>query len=420
MNTKISAVLTLALAALPAPGRAQSSDFDFSKQLGGARLLIQQEKQLNRPGFVKITQETGPKDPILLAQAPLLNLIKKVEPSTVFLVVAESTASSRGAISDVKGKTALCSGFFVDAKPYSSRVGLIATNSHCVEMKKVGDEIQIGLYDGNDNRPKMLKGRVLAYGDSSAAKDVAFVELQDLSQDRPPLPLWSKLDVGEEVVAIGNPLGFTFSVSRGIVSALDRDHIDSQFVLSADQTDAAVNPGNSGGPLFNMWGSVVGINAMIASESGGFEGISFTVPARFVGMAIRQFARTGDLKMGSLQVTLGPDKDAKKLTIAKVVAGGPAARANVLANDEVVRIDDVALDSMDPEDATREVVAHVKYMSPGETTQLVVRRDGALLTIPVTLGEPVKPEPERPQWAPIPKPAPKPRKPEPKKSSYDL
>jgi serine protease Do len=420
MKMKISALLAvvLALAAATATARAQSSDADFSAQLGGARGLIQNEKQLGARGVVKTTQETGPNDPLLLMQSPLINLIKKVEPSTVFLVIEVSSSSARGAASAGKGGTALCSGFFVDPKPYSNRIGIIATNSHCVEMKTVGDDIMVGLYDGNDNRPKMLKGRVLAYGDSSAAKDVAFVELQDLSQSRRPLPLWSKLDVGEQVVAIGNPLGFTFTVSAGIVSALDRDRVESQFVLSADQTDVPVNPGNSGGPLFNMWGSVVGINAMIASQSGGFEGISFTVPARWVGEALKQYARTGDLKMGSLQILLGPDKDTKKLSVQKVTAGGPADNAHVLAKDELVSIDGIDLSSMDPEDAMTELVGHVKYMSPGETTTLVVRRDGAEQTIRVVLG---KPAPIRPAWAPIPKPAPKSApKADPKKSSYFL
>jgi S1-C subfamily serine protease len=416
MKMNKTAAWTVVLAAAPALALAQASDADFSAQIGRAHQLIQQEQRLGTPGVQKTTQETGPKDPILLAQSPLINLIKKVEPSTVFLMVSMSASAPHGAASAEKGKTALCSGFFVEARPYSNRLGMIATNSHCVEMKAVGDEIQIGLYDGNDNRPKMLKGRVLAYGDSGAAKDVAFVELQDQNQNRPALPLWNKLDVGEQVVAIGNPRGFAFSVSHGIVSALDRDHVESQFVLSADQTDAAVNPGNSGGPLFNMWGSVVGINAMIVSESGGFEGISFTVPARYVAEGIKQYTRTGDLKIGSLQIMFGPDKDTKKLTIQKVVKGGPAASANVLAKDELVRIDGVDLEAMDPADAMTEVVGHVKYMSPGEVAHLVVRRGGQLLDFDVTLGVPVKPAPDRPAWAPLEKPDPKAA---PKKSGFE-
>jgi len=274
-----NAALGLALAALPAFALGQSSDEEFGAQLGRARSLIQEHAAVTRSNFHRTTQETGPNDPLLLRQSPLINLIKKVEPSVVFLVVdvAPKDAAKKGATAGPqnpqpdapdKSPKALCTGFFVDSsKLLSGKPTVIATNSHCVEMRSVGDEIQVGLYAGNDNRPQMTKGKILAYGSSANAKDIAFVELLDATQNRRGLPLWEKLDVGEEVVAIGNPLGFTFSASHGIVSALDRDHVESQFVLSADQTDAAVNPGNSGGPLFNLWGSVVGVNAMIASRS---------------------------------------------------------------------------------------------------------------------------------------------------------
>jgi S1-C subfamily serine protease len=397
MNPIESAVLALALAA--APARAQFGDADFSGQLGRAGALIRQEKALRR-GFVLATQESGPNDPLLLMQAPLIALIKKVEPSTVFLRISGSTSPADGAGAAPKDRAQICSGFFVDGAPYLRRAGLIATNSHCVERKAVGDEILIGLYAGSADRPRMVKGRVLAYGSSRAAKDVAFVELQDQSLNRPPLPLWDKLDVGEEVVAIGAPRGLTFTVTRGIVSALDRERVESQFVLSSDQTDAAVNPGNSGGPLFNMWGSVVGVNTMLLSSANGSEGLNFTVPARYVAMALRQYARTGDLKPGSLQLTAAPDEDAKKLLVLKVRPGGPAAGAGVLVGDELVRVDDVDLAALDPADAMREFLGRVKYTSPGEFVSLVVRRDGRLVAISVAVGEPAASESS-------PKPAPK-------------
>ncbi|MCR4295489.1 MAG: trypsin-like peptidase domain-containing protein, partial [Elusimicrobia bacterium] len=310
--------LPLALAlTFAVPASAASSDSDFAASLGSIGESLIGRAKAHQGYFKKMTQESGPNDPILLAQKPLLDMIKKVEPSVVFLVMP-------GADPDKPGG-GICTGFFTDALKELGRPSIITTNAHCVEKLAVGAEVQVGLYTGNDNRPKMAKGKVLAYGSSSAAKDIAFVELVDKSLDRRPLPLWSKLDRGEQVVAIGNPLGMTFSVSRGIVSALERSRLSSSFVLEMNQSDVAVNPGNSGGPLFNMWGSVVGINTMIASQSGGFEGISLSVPSSYITLAMKQYKRTGNLKPGAMQVEISPSTETLKLTIRKVVPGGPAA-----------------------------------------------------------------------------------------------
>ncbi|MBI3565931.1 MAG: trypsin-like peptidase domain-containing protein [Elusimicrobia bacterium] len=421
--------LLLALAAAlgaATPARAQSGDEAFSAAFGAIRRAVLNESRSYRSDrgmFRLATQETGPNDPLLLAQKPMIDLIKRVEPSVVFLVMDIPAAAEHGAMAapapmpipatpKKKGGQAICTGFFVDGSKWIDRKGLIATNSHCVEKLAVGAEISVGLYDGNDNRPKMTKGKVLAYGDSASAKDIALVELADHALDRRPLPLWWKLDVGEQVVAIGNPLGLTFSVSKGIISALERDNLHGQFVLDANQSDVAVNPGNSGGPLFNMWGSVVGINSMIASQSGGFEGISMSLPANYIAEAIKQYARTGDLKAGALQIVMGPDEGGKKLVVASVVADGPAAAAGLAAKDELVSLDGIDLTGLEPAAALKTVLAHLKYMSPGEKTKLVVSRAGQKVAMEATLGVPKAPEPPRPEWAPIP--------PKPKKSGFGV
>ena len=393
------------------PALAASSDDDFASALGALHNAVagQTAAAKSNPLFRKVTQEKGPNDPLLLMQAPLINLVKNVEPSVVYLVMDFDAAPDPDADPDAKPDPkkkqkkgeATCTGFFVDSQKYLARK-VIATNAHCVEKLKVGDELGIGLFAGNDDRPKMTKGKVLAYGNSANGKDVAFVELNDASLNRPALPLWSKLDVGEQVVAIGNPLGFTFSVSRGIVSAIGRDHASSQFI-TATQSDVAVNPGNSGGPLFNMWGSVVGINASIVSNSGGFEGISFSVPADDVVEALKQYARTGNLKIGAMQITVGVDSTTNHYEIRTVTPDGPAAAAHIQPNDQVVRIDGIDLAGLEPFAAQKAFLTHVKYMSPGEKTVIVVRRGGREITLPVTLGEPKAPEAPRPEWAPIPK-----------------
>ena len=415
----LAAALALA-AALPA--RAASSDDDYAAALGSIRkAMVTDVAAMRKQNLFRLaTQETGPNDPLLLMQKPLIDLVKKVEPSVVFLMMELPEASAQGlpktaapapgAPKKKHGSSALCTGFFVDAAPYLGRGGIIATNAHCVEKMGVGAEITVGLYDNNDNRPKMTKGKVLAYGNSDSAKDLAFVELTDPSLNRRGLPLWWKLDVGEQVVAIGNPLGMTFSVTKGIISALDRDTLEGHFILEGNQSDVAVNPGNSGGPLFNMWGSVVGINTMIASQSGGFEGISVSVPANYVAEGLKQYARTGNLKIGSLQVALGASEAGGKLAFQSVAAGGPAAAAQLKEKDELLRVDGVDVAGMPLERGVKSVVAHVKYMSPGEIVNLVIRRDGREMNVAVTLGEPPPPVEPRPEWAPIP--------PKPKKQSF--
>lgn len=402
--------LPLALAlTLAIPASAATSDTDFADSLanGALSLIAKMQGQKQRSLFQKTTQETGPDDPLLLAQKPLLDMIKKVEPSVVFLVMTVPADEEAGGMPGAPAKpgkkgTALCTGFFTDASKELGRPSIITTNSHCVEKLAVGAEIQVGLYTGNDNRPKMTKGKVLAYGSSKAAKDIAFVELADKSLDRRGLPLWTKLDRGETVVAMGNPLGMTFSISKGIVSAVGRDRLDSEFVLDQNQSDVAVNPGNSGGPLFNMWGSVIGINSMIASQSGGFEGISLSLPAGYITLAMQQYKRTGDLKPGAMQLEISASSTTNTLVAGKAAPGGPAALAQIQPGDEIVQVDGVKLEGMESEDAMKAFLVYVKYHSPNERITVTVKRAGKLVMSSVTLGEAKAPEPPKPEWAPIP------------------
>jgi S1-C subfamily serine protease len=397
MNMKL---LPFALAlTLAVPASAASSDSDFAGSLGtvGEHLIGRMQALKKRSDFQLATQESGPNDPLLLAQKPLLDMIKKVEPSVVLLVMTIPNEKN-----PAKPGHATCTGFFTDAAKDLGRPSVITTNSHCVELLPVGAEIEIGLFSGNENRPKMTKGKVLAYGNSKAAKDIAFVELVDPSLNRRPLPLWSKLDRGETVIAIGNPLGMNFSVSKGIVSAVGRDRLSSEFVLDQTQSDVAVNPGNSGGPLFNMWGSVIGINSMIASQSGGFEGISLSLPAGYINLAMQQYKRTGNLKMGAMQLEVYASTTTQTLTAGKATPGGPAEAAQIQPGDQIVTVDGVNLRAMEPEDAMKAFLVYVKYHSPGEKLSMTVKRGGKDVVLPVTLGEAKPPEAPRPEWAPIP------------------
>jgi serine protease Do len=189
-------------------------------------------------------------------------------------------------------------------------------------------------------------------------------------------------------------------VSQGIVSALARERIGSEYVLNYTQTDAAVNPGNSGGPLFNLWGSVVGINSMIASVSGGFEGMSFVLPAEYITKAFKQYRRTGNLKIGAMWASFKYCDE--KLTVTGVYPDGPAGSAGIKPTDEILQIDDLNLGAVNPKDRLKAAITHMLYMSPGETVTMTVRRDGKSLSMRVTLRELNKEVLSRPPWAPIP------------------
>lgn len=287
----------------------------------------------------------------------------------------------------------MCAGFFVDASAYQSsrylrvRPTVIATNSHCVESLSVNDEIDVGLYYGNPNLPQLTRGRVLAYGDSTAAKDIAFIELLDPRENRAPLPLAEDVRLDEPIRLIGHPSGQMFSISGGVVSGLHRPAITGQFVLDALQTDAALNHGNSGGPALNLAGQVLGINTIVETFSGGSEGLNFVLPAEYIARALKQFSEQGNLSVGWIGVSADIDGRVSngRLIATDVMPSAPASRAGLRTGDELAGIDGIDLMAMDQFDAKREFLAHILYKSPGETVSIFVRRREEYLTVNVAL-----------------------------------
>ena len=395
---QLMAVISLVLAAamLRAPGAAADS---LEAQFGAVHDLVLKNPLSDRMTrdstlFHRTTHEDGPNDPLLVRQKPVLDLIEKVKGSVVVLRTEEPGQDSAP---EGKKKAALCTGFFTDSSKYLDVPVVIVTNSHCVEMRKPGDATSVGLYDNSQNYPKVVPGKILAFGDSEAGKDIALVAVNDASLNRRGLPLWEKLDLGEEVVAIGNPRGLNFSVTKGIVSAIARDRLESQSVLDLTQTDVSVNPGNSGGPLFNLWGDVVGINNAIISRSGGFEGISLAVPAHYIVEAFKQYKRTGNLDVGYMQMSFGADEQGR-LSVQGLTPDGPAAKAQLQQKDVILLAGGVDLSAMPYEDAARAFLTATKYKSPGETITLLIDRGGQRISATATLaGPPPKPAPERPE-----------------------
>ena len=267
----------------------------------------------------------------------------------------------------------LGSGFVIDP------TGIVITNNHVV-----GDanEIMVIFSDG-----RKLKAKVLG---KDPKVDVAVLKVES---DRPLKTVKfgdsDKMRVGDGVIAVGNPFGLGETVTAGIISARNRN-IDSGPYDDFLQTDASINKGNSGGPLFNMQGEVIGINTAILSPSGGSIGIGFATPSSSVAPVIAQLREFGETRRGWLGVRIQPVDDAiadslgLKSARGALVAGvddkGPAKPAGLLAGDVIVKFDGREIRE------SRDLPRLVGSMPVGKSVEVVVMRDGKEVTKTVTLG----------------------------------
>jgi serine protease Do len=259
------------------------------------------------------------------------------------------------------------SGFVVDPS------GIIVTNNHVVGH---ASRISVGLRNGTQ-----LPAHVLG---TDELTDVAVIKV-----DTPhPLPtvIWGdsrQVQVGDWIITAGNPFGLGGSITAGIVSAEGRDLGDpfDRFL----QLDAPVNPGNSGGPAFNLAGQVVGMTTAIVSPSGGSVGIAFAIPSNLVRRIANQIMTSGSIARGWLGVAIEQrgaqsDEQGGIVAIAGITAGGPASRAGLRAGDQVVSVDGQSIES------TSGLVRAIAEKSPGTTVNVTVRRNGREFTVPVTVG----------------------------------
>jgi serine protease Do len=267
----------------------------------------------------------------------------------------------------------LGSGFIV------SPDGVILTNAHVVDNAK---EVTVKLTDRRE-----FKAKVIGKDDAS---DVAVIKIN--AHDLPTVHLGdsSNVKVGEWVVAIGSPFGFDNSVTAGIVSAKGRSLPGSGYVPFL-QTDVAVNPGNSGGPLFDLNGDVVGINSQIYSRSGGFQGLSFAIPINLVSKVEHQLVSTGHVTRGRLGVTIQDVsqglansfglKSPNGALVSNVDADGPAAKAGIQPGDVIVK-----MDGQDVVSST-DLPARIAALKPGTQITLALWRNGTEKDVSATVGE---------------------------------
>lgn len=273
-----------------------------------------------------------------------------------------------------KKEHAFGSGFIVSADGY------VLTNHHLV---KDAESVTVTL-QGDRKLPAKIIG-------VDPKTDIAVIKVD--AKDLPYAVLGdsSSLEVGEWVMAIGNPFGLEASVTVGVVSAKDRSQLHLTDFEDFIQTDAAINPGNSGGPLLNMDGKVIGMNTAIVSPGGGgYVGIGFAVPSNMIKPIMGQLIKTGKVTRGFLGIALqqidgdlassfGLSKPEGAL-ISDITKGSPAESAGLKSGDVILKYNDSPVVNIS------QFRNKVSLMSPGTNLQLSVYRDGKMILIPVQVG----------------------------------
>jgi putative serine protease PepD len=270
-----------------------------------------------------------------------------------------------GAVVEVQAGNASGTGFVVDSD------GHVVTNQHVVDTAQT---VEVRFAEGGEEQ-----ARVVA---TDRSTDLAVLEVDLSGHKVTPVELGSSagVEVGDSVYAIGNPFGLERSFTAGIVSAVDRDiRAPNGFTINdAIQTDAPVNQGNSGGPLLDTEGNVIGVVSQIASETGGNVGIGYAVPSDTVRDVVEALLRDGEIERAYLGVRLSETDDGVRL--AEVIDGEPADDANLQAGDVVLEA------AGKPVESAADIQDAVSARKPGEQLELQIRRGADERTVTVELG----------------------------------
>jgi len=329
-------------------------------------------------------------------KSPLTILFKNVENSVVQITSKVSTTNNNIIIngSPLESESSrLGSGFVYDTS------GRIITNNHVVDGS---DKVDVRFIDGNIYTAKVVG--------TDKFNDIAVLQITDDIKDETlvPLPLANSddLEVGQQIVAIGNPFGLSDTMTTGIISQVGRllPNRDAGFSISGViQTDTAINPGNSGGPMLNLSGQVIGINTAIQSTTGEFSGIGFAVPSNTIKRVVPALIEKGHYDnpwLGVAGTTLTPDiskqlgleKNYHGVVITTVVEDGPAQKAGIkeavynaerkLRGADVI----IALDGKEIKDIDDLILYISQNKSVGDNLSLKINRDGKIIEITAQLG----------------------------------
>jgi S1-C subfamily serine protease len=321
------------------------------------------------------------------------------------VVMVQSTFANAGTnvFGQPQSGQALGTGFVVD------KSGYILTNAHVVQEQGHNASTLSVVFNKGGSKTQSVKGELVGVDTGS---DVAVIKVNPSGVTLLPLPLGNSdnVSVGEPVVAIGNPLGYDFSITAGIVSATGRtlDAPNGLKIPNGIQTDAAINPGNSGGPLIDSSGRVIGINEQIAtaSQSGGNEGVGFAVPINAAIKSLAQLKNGRTVKYAWLGVsgqTLTPEiakilnmTPTQGALVEQVLPGSPAAKAGIKAGSQSVTVQGqsftVGGDVIVKADGTQiagfdDLIAFLSKKKPGDVVTLTVERSGKTRDVKVTLAQ---------------------------------
>ncbi|ENU90984.1 MULTISPECIES: trypsin-like peptidase domain-containing protein [Acinetobacter] len=271
--------------------------------------------------------------------------------------------------------------------------GYILTNNHVIAQ---AEHIVVALHDGRRAEAKVIGT------DPDTDLAVIKIELDKL----PVLPFkLSGNEVGDVVLAIGNPFGVGQTVTQGIISATGRSDLGINTYEDFIQTDAAINPGNSGGALIDVAGNLIGVNTAIFSQSGGSLGIGFAIPAKVCQQVLNSILKDGRVVRGWLGISLIPnnlDEDvlaAKPIgvTVADVLREGPSDVAGIKRGDKIIQVNNEQISS------ASHLINYVALQDPGSLIDVVVEREGKQQTLQVKVGERKVQQNAQSQYIPLPK-----------------
>lgn len=306
----------------------------------------------------------------------------RVSPACVYVEAtkpAKPAASGRPGVQDESG-----SGVLVRL---DGQRGLFALTNNHVIAQAPAEQITLNLADGRIYRPS----RVWADPES----DIAVLQMPVDNLPVAPMGDSDKVRVGQWVLAIGSPFGLNQTVTHGIISARDRGQIGLGSTIRIKdflQTDAAINPGSSGGPLVNLQGEVIGINTAIASHTGGSNGVAFSIPVNLVKRVARQLLEKGAVSRGYLGMQLATSfepADAFRLGLDRVRGAWietiypdtPAQAAGLKVNDVIMQVDNVSIRN------ENHLINHISMLSPGQKVQLQVWRERRTLMVDAVVGD---------------------------------
>jgi serine protease DegQ len=344
-----------------------------------------------RVGNVILTQETS--TPVVAAKvASYSDAAKKAMPAVVNIVTSKEVRTRNPLADDplfrryfpdsersaTQRQTSLGSGVIVSPE------GFVITNHHVIQS---ADDIQLVLSDGRRFTAK-VRG-------TDPESDIAVLKAD--ADNLPAITLGHAegLQVGDVVLAIGNPFGFGNTVTAGIVSALGRNYLGVNRFEDFIQTDAAINPGNSGGALIDTAGNLIGINSTIFSQTGSSNGIAFSIPVSLARTVFEQIIRDGEVTRGWFGIEpqpVTPDlakalslSTAEGVLIRSLQRGGPAERAGILVRDVFVEV------GGKPTLGVPQLLARISELPPGTNAKVRLVRDGKPIEIDVMVGKRPKP-----------------------------